>query len=88
MNPRTFQIVSAGPDDNFGSLVDFNNGPLYFAFPTGAAYTVDTSQTPPVAIEQSELARYGESIQLDITDNHHLDNITNFAESVLENDLP
>lgn len=88
MNPRSFQIISAGPDDSFGSLADFNNGPLYFAFPTGAAYTVDTSQTPPVAVEQSELARYGESNQANITDNHHLDNITNFAESVLENDLP
>jgi hypothetical protein len=99
MNPNTFQIISAGLDNSFGSVIAYPGGPgpVYFAYPTGKAYWIDGSGNAHDQ-ELTPLAKYGETAARDIpnmppamqfvTENHHLDNLTNFAEGLLETALP
>ncbi len=78
---KTFQVISAGLDDNYGGiyLPSALAIPTFFSFPSGAQ--IDISVAPAA---QSGGTRYAEvsgeaSLQLD--------NATNFSEGVLEDSL-
>ncbi|WP_164103376.1 type II secretion system protein [Candidatus Laterigemmans baculatus] len=86
MNAQTFQIIAAGPDNNFGTIVGTDTAPVYFLFPTGQAMVVDASATSPGDMVTS--SGYQEnSISSSIMDNAHYDNITNFSEGKLEDEI-
>lgn len=77
-NPDTFQIIAPGLDGIYGSVVDDTGGqPVYFATETGMA--VGPGSPPAI--------RGFQETSLGVMINGHLDNITNFSNTTLENDL-
>lgn len=80
----TFQIISPGLDGIFGSIVsidplDPGAAPVYFITETGQAFG-------PVATAPS-INGYQDSDWLGLGTNGHLDNVTNFSGTTLEDDL-
>jgi prepilin-type N-terminal cleavage/methylation domain-containing protein len=102
MNKNTFQLLSAGLDDTFGlvtglphSAADPNSGaPVYFAYPDGGIWQIDTSV--PVPAGESRLfissvgTKYAESELSGVngSDNFYLDNFASFAPGTLDSELP
>lgn len=85
-NPKTFQIISPGLDAAYGSLVGGDTEPVHFVTESGRA--VRAVSGPPAGIFVAGVSRFqdGDSgAALGI--NGHLDNVTNFSTSTLENDL-
>jgi type II secretory pathway pseudopilin PulG len=80
MNEKSFQIVSAGLDDDYGGvypLIHSNETPVFFVFPNGA--TLDIVQR----------TKSGKGyVNPDGGPSAQLDNVTNFSEGTLESSLP
>jgi len=90
MNPNTFQIISAGVDNNFGSV---GGGTLlllqvFFQYPTGAAIEPSTSVSTPGALLINGVKGYQETSTFGVIEDFHLDNITNFSTAQLVDDVP
>lgn len=84
MNDRTFQLISAGLDDNFGGLPLTGNGPVFFVYPTGEDidFTAwNPTSTPPT---QGNRTRYNDGNAA----HPQFDNVANFADGPFENGLP
>jgi prepilin-type N-terminal cleavage/methylation domain-containing protein len=80
MNEKSFQIVSAGLDDDYGGiwpLLHSDETPVFFAFPKGETVDIVTN------------ARVGKGyLNPDGGPSAQLDNVTNFSEGTLESSLP
>ncbi|EMI20564.1 protein containing Prepilin-type cleavage/methylation [Rhodopirellula maiorica SM1] len=88
MNPNKFQIISAGMDDSFGNTANTSGGqPVYFQYPTGAAMAPSTSVDTPGGLLISGVSRYQES-SFGSNANAQADNITNFSNGTLVDDVP
>lgn len=90
MNADTFQIISAGLDDYYGTIVDQTGGtsPVYFLFPTGQAMLVNGSASSPGEMTNNSYNGYEEnSMNSAIVENGHLDNVTNFSQGKLEDEI-
>lgn len=102
MNKNTFQILSAGLDDSFGTATGLPHSalnphagaPLYYSFPDGGIWRVDTATTLPNNETRFQVLSEGNKYQdtsitnVGTTENHHLDNFANFAQGKLESELP
>ncbi len=77
-NDRTFQIISAGLDDDFGGVPGLpnNSTPEFFRYPSGTSLNILTGA--------SNFSRYAEQSGVASA---QLDNATNFADGILENAL-
>ncbi len=77
-NDRTFQLISAGLDDDYGGIPGLpnNNTPEFFRYPSGNSLNILTGA--------SNFSRYAEQSG---TASSQLDNATNFADGILENAL-
>lgn len=77
-NDRTFQIISAGLDDDYGGVAGLpnNNTPEFFRYPSGTSLNILTGA--------SNSSRYAEQTG---TASAQLDNATNFADGILEDAL-
>jgi prepilin-type N-terminal cleavage/methylation domain-containing protein len=90
MNPNTFQVISAGLDNNFGSI----GGPssptrqVFFQYPQGTAIEPSTSVDTPGELAVANVRGFQESSAFGVVENFHLDNITNFSTSQLVADVP
>jgi len=81
VNDKSFQIVSAGLDDDYGGVfsLDFTDQtPVFFTFPTGATLDIVTGSSGGKGYINPTSG--GLSSQLD--------NVTNFSEGTLESSLP
>jgi hypothetical protein len=78
VNDRTYQIISAGLDDNYGG-VSGGTPPTFFCYPSGASLNIGLA-----AGAQSPLTRYSEANGLA---SMQLDNACNFADGVLSDGL-
>ncbi len=78
-NDRTFQIISAGLDDDYGGIPGLpnNNTPEFYRYPSGDSLNFSMVSPP-------KFTRYAEQ---DGTASSQLDNATNFADGILENAL-
>lgn len=99
--PKSFQIISAGADDLFGTAIWFPLGndqtptgvssaasPLYFIAETGRAMGINPSATSFEDTLDPNLRAFQEESNVNgAEENGHLDNITNFSGTTLENDL-
>ncbi|TWU60106.1 Type II secretion system protein G precursor [Rubripirellula tenax] len=90
MNDKSFQIMSGGLDNTFGSVatVDINTDgtpePAYFQYPTGKLIAPNEDAIAPAGCIYSGVDKYQiDSINGDI-ENPLIDNISNFTESTLE----
>ncbi|MGV3484437.1 MAG: type II secretion system protein [Planctomycetaceae bacterium] len=90
MEPGKFQIMNGGLDNSLGQLlVDSSVSPaqpLFFSYPSGQAYRIDSSTTPATAYPTT-ITKFQETNVSNITDNVHLDNFANFATDKLESEL-
>jgi prepilin-type N-terminal cleavage/methylation domain-containing protein len=78
-NPSTFQIISPGLDGIFGTITENADGlPIHFVTQSGRAVA-----PTPANIFSPNIQRFQDGGSI----NGHLDNITNFSESTLENGL-
>lgn len=80
-NDRSFQILTAGLDDNYGGVPGVPNAgtPTFYRYPSGQSLNIVTGQTV------GNLVRYAEQPGLVSA---QLDNAGNFSDGVLENGLP
>lgn len=93
VNPNSFQILSAGLDGNFGGTGSFDidgDGtidPVYFQSPTGIAIAPRPGVTTPGALIVTGVSKFQES-KFDHTENSGADNITNFTQGAIVDDIP
>ncbi|EMB16889.1 type II secretion system protein [Rhodopirellula europaea] len=95
MNPNTFQIISAGLDNNFGATASYDvNGdsnvePIYFQYDTGAAIALLTGAgfATPGDLVVTSVSKYQESAFGD-NEQYPADNITNFSNGTVVDDVP
>jgi type II secretory pathway pseudopilin PulG len=93
VNPNSFQIISAGLDRNFGGVGSFDvNGdseddPIYFQYPTGNAIALRKDVATPGALVVAGVNKYQES-QFENSEHLGADNITNFTEGAIIDDVP
>ncbi len=95
MNPNTFQIISAGLDNNFGATASYDvNGdsnvePIYFQYDTGAAIALltGTGFATPGDLVVTSVSKYQESAFGD-NEQYPADNITNFSNGTVVDDVP
>lgn len=84
MNDKSFQIISAGLDDDFGGVnsewivIPTDLPPTFFRFPSGKQLNIDTGAEAGSNYQDPNGS--GPSPQLD--------NVTNFSEGPLEDSLP
>lgn len=78
-NDDSFQLISAGIDEDYGGVVQNGAAPVFYRFPSGDALDI-TQQTGG-----SGFSRYTEQSG---TPSGQLDNATNFADGILENAIP
>ncbi len=102
MNKNTFQIISGGLDDAFGTVTSIphtaaapNMGdPLYPSFPSGELWRVDLAATLPSGESRSLVISEGNKYQetglsnVGTSENFHNDNFANFATATLDSELP
>jgi prepilin-type N-terminal cleavage/methylation domain-containing protein len=80
MNEKSFQIVSAGLDDDYGGvweLVHTDQTPVFFTFPSGAVLDIVAGTSGGTGYVNPTGGPSGQ-----------LDNVTNFSEGTLESSLP
>ncbi|TWU22902.1 Fimbrial protein precursor [Novipirellula galeiformis] len=87
MKPDTFQIISAGLDDSFGNTLSNSGSPVYFQYPTGAAMSPSTSVDTPGGLLITGVSRYQETT-FGSNETAQFDNITNFSNVTLIDDVP
>ena len=78
MNEKSFQLISAGLDDDFGPPLSATQ---YFTFPSGKLIDVNDSD----ALNNALATGYSVSNGVPST---ALDNVTNFSEGALQDSLP
>ncbi len=79
MNNETFQIIGPGVDGNFGATAGSPALPVYFQYPTGNTITASATA----------LTAGGKGFQSPGASEHfQLDNVTNFSNSKLVDDVP
>ncbi|QDS87576.1 hypothetical protein EC9_17550 [Rosistilla ulvae] len=81
-NPKSFQVIAAGRDDQFGSVHTQSGYPVYFIAGTGEAMVADPDADGPTATLISSVSNFQAS-----SDNAVADNITNFSTRTLEADV-
>lgn len=82
-NDKSFQIISAGLDDNFGgSMVGAFAVPMFFRYPSGEP--LDITQLPNAQPAGGNYQAMSGPTAGDIS---QLDNVTNFSEGALSNSL-
>ncbi|WP_206035973.1 prepilin-type N-terminal cleavage/methylation domain-containing protein [Crateriforma spongiae] len=98
-NDKSFQIIAAGTDDTFGTLIRMpmtaaqntvaaNDLPAYFIEKTGKAMTINSNATSPQQTLITGMDGFQEDGAVNGSEgNAHLDNITNFSSRTLESDL-
>ena len=99
MKPDSFQIIAPGIDGSFGWLSKQNGttGPndadtvsaVYYQYPTGKAgqVVVDPSTGTRTRILRNDVSGYQEPVSANQIDNFQLDNLTNFANGRLIDEL-
>lgn len=98
MKPDSFQIIAPGIDDNFGWLSKQNGttGPndndtssaVYFQYPTGkAGQVLIDNNGVRTRVLRSDVSRYQEPVSANQIDNFQQDNLTNFADGKLIDEL-
>ena len=94
--PRSFQIISPGDDGVFGAIVstdpdDPAEQPVYFVTETGQAVTPNADATSLVELHEigsTTIQGFNDlDWSSDVQVSGHLDNVTNFSDSTLGNDL-
>ncbi len=78
VNDRTYQIIAAGLDDNYGGIAG-GNPPTFFCYPNGSSLNIAVN-----AAAQAANTRYMETLGVAST---QLDNVANFSEGVLSDSL-
>ena len=84
-NDKTFQIIGAGLDDEYGGVAgipnggisgQFMNSPMFYSYPSGKSLDIATGN--------KDMSNYSEGDG----PSPQMDNVTNFAEGILEDALP
>ncbi|MCM2371753.1 type II secretion system protein [Aporhodopirellula aestuarii] len=93
MNPDSFQVISAGMDDDFGevnlaSVGDSADRPVYFQYPSGDAIAPRLDKATPGGLKVSSVSKYQDGSLAGGTEHSVPDNITNFSNAALVDDLP
>ncbi|WP_417732940.1 type II secretion system protein [Rosistilla oblonga] len=81
-NPKSFQVIAAGRDDQFGSAHTQSGYPVYFISGTGEAMVADPDAAGPNDTLIASVSNFQAS-----SDNSVADNITNFSTRTLEADV-
>ncbi|SMP76796.1 prepilin-type N-terminal cleavage/methylation domain-containing protein [Neorhodopirellula lusitana] len=93
MNPDTFQVISAGLDDNFGAANMFDPGegtnrPAYYQYPSGSLIAPRLDVATPGDLIFTGVSKYQEG-NLTSSANHFApDNIANFSGGAMVDDIP
>lgn len=99
MKPDTFQIIAPGLDDSFGwlSKQGGTTGPndndtvsaVYYQYPTGKAgqVIINPSNGVRTRVMRDDVSRYQEPVAANKIDNFQQDNLTNFADGTLIDEL-
>jgi prepilin-type N-terminal cleavage/methylation domain-containing protein len=97
MKPDSFQIIAPGIDGNFGWLSKQNgttgandndtSSAVYFQYPTGKAGQVIDNNGVRTRVLRSDVSRYQEPVSANQIDNFQQDNLTNFADGKLIDEL-
>ena len=92
VNDDSYQIVSAGLDNLFGSISQFDvNGggddPIYFQYPTGKAIALRTDVATPGELVIEEVSGFQEQSYFGAPENGHVDNVTSFSEAKIADDV-
>ncbi len=93
MNPDTYQVISAGMDDNFGGvdLADVGDAadrPVYFQYPSGDAIAPRLDTAIPGGLKVTGVSKFQEGSLSGSNENSVPDNITNFSNAAIVDDLP
>jgi len=86
VNPNSFQIISAGLDDNFGQLPPARS--IHFQYPSGAAIEPVAGAANPGELLLSGVSKYQEGSITGAAVHGMPDNIANFSNAVLVDDVP
>ena len=96
LNDDTFQVIAPGIDDSFGTLAFSTTTPdlttaVYFQYPSGKAVQLVRSVTSGAETRvwglHDDVSRYQEPVALNLPDNFQQDNLTNFADGKLIDEL-
>jgi len=94
VNSNKFQIVSAGLDNNFGAIASYNvDGDaaleaVFYQYPSGSAIAPRTDVSTPGALLIAGVSKYDETGIFGQLENFQLDNITNFSDAKIIDDVP
>lgn len=95
-NPDTFQVIAPGIDNGFGVLAFATTNPdpltaVYFQYPTGKAVQLTRSVNSGVENRvwglRDDVSRYQEPVSFNLVDNFQQDNLTNFADGKLIDEI-
>ena len=94
INPDTYQIISAGLDDSFGGVNQAQhpgesvNRPVYYQYPSGVAIVPRTDVAVASSLVLPGGSKYQEGSLISSAENFAPDNITNFSNATVVDDLP
>ncbi len=95
INPDTYQLLSPGLDGSYGTVASFEIDssspgpePVYFQYPTGTPLIPSTTATNANALLMTNVRGYQENSQLGAKENLQSDNITNFSDLLIVDDVP
>lgn len=97
VNADTFQVIGPGLDNGFGTLAfdpqqsDLTRTAVYFQYPTGKAVqlerSVNSGAEERLFALRDDVSRYQEPVSFNLVDNFQQDNLTNFADGKLIDEL-
>ncbi len=87
VNKDTFQVLSAGLDNNFGSTTTDGTTPIYFQYPTGKAIRLLTTVDTPGELVHPDVSDYQEQTAFGADENFQPDNVTNFSKAKIADDV-
>lgn len=87
VNDDTFQVLSAGLDNNFGSTTTAGTTPIYFQYPTGKAIVLRTDRDTPGKLVHPNVSGYQEQTAFGAEENFQPDNVTNFSKAKIADDV-
>lgn len=99
MSPRTFQVISPGLDGRFGMVADLDGGvwydsnPVYWQYRSGTLLIADPTADDPQDLIVPNVNKFALDALLPaatsaVREGFERDNLTNFAQRTLEDDLP